>query len=114
MSIRLEGWRAVGLVLSILWFVGFAAWGWNDSIEQNRHKFTAGLNDCYRSETQRPSDTDWTQFRECLDKEKALFAQEFESNRRSIPILLAIDLFIIVMAWLVAWLLAAMLRRARG
>jgi hypothetical protein len=114
MGMKLDGWRMIGIVLSIIWFVGFAAWGWNDSIEEMRHNFASGLNNCYRDESLRPSDADWAQFKQCLDKEKVSFGRQFESNKRAIPILLAIDLLVIIFAWLIAWTIVRLVQWVKG
>jgi hypothetical protein len=43
----MKGWRRIGIVLSVLWFVGFGFWLW--SSETNRHyEFYKGqLSTCY-------------------------------------------------------------------
>ena len=105
MSIRLNRWQVIGMILSIIWFVGFAAWGWNDSIGAIRHNFTNGLNECRRDQLSRLSDADWAQFQQCLDQQRLLFEKEFESDRKAIPVLLSIDVLAIVFAWLVAWVI---------
>ena len=118
MNVRLNGWHVIGVVLSIVWFVGFAGWGWNDSIGEIRHTFTKGLNDCYRN--WRPSDGDyatsmerWAQLKQCVDREGVSFEREFETNKRSIPILLAIDLLTVIFAWLMVWVIARIVRWVR-
>jgi hypothetical protein len=50
----MRGWRRIGVVLSVLWFVGFGAWLWISSISEHNAFYRLQLHNCADSEARRP------------------------------------------------------------
>jgi hypothetical protein len=50
-----RGWRRIGIVLSIIWFVGFGGWMWIESVRENADFYGGLFGMCYsiQSETGR-------------------------------------------------------------
>lgn len=103
----------MGIVLSVIWFLGFATWGWNDSLEEIRQSYKFAVSAC-RNESLRLSEpASSAQYKRCQDQESAIFEDELEKNRRHLPILLVTDLVTIIFAWTVMWLIVDSVRWAR-
>jgi hypothetical protein len=102
----------IGIILSVLWFVGFGGYTWFSSVQQ--------LNDLYSRDVQRCSENfDRTQnsvnYEYCLEDARQLYLSRFDTYKAGIPRLIAIDFGIIAFCWLVALLgvlIALLMRRA--
>jgi hypothetical protein len=53
MTIKLNGSQRIGIVLSIIGFIGFGLYFWNDAVKTNGEYYKQGLNLCYDMLTDR-------------------------------------------------------------
>jgi hypothetical protein len=115
MRVELNGWQQFGIVLSIIWFVGFATWGWTDAVEELRQNYKEAISTCRTNSLRFSGDgtANAAEYKECRDKESAQFANELDKNSRHLPILLVVDLITIIFAWAVIWVIVDTVRWAR-
>jgi hypothetical protein len=105
MRIKLNGWQRIGVVLSVIWFIGFAAYTayiWND--EEHKYWsadqadiFSEATNECLRR-----SEVDYW-----LDSAKWHATYDkclYEAHARYIAKMFALNFGVIVFGWLAAWL----------
>jgi hypothetical protein len=125
---KLSGWQRIGIVVSVIWFVGFAGYVWIDS---NRHSDDFHISqlklcgDIWDTEMERAfqskNDADkdrklaaaHEKHKQCKDDATALFFRSAEGNREAIPLLLAIDLGTVVAGWLIVWFLVSVAKWIR-
>jgi hypothetical protein len=122
------GWRRIGVVLSVLWFVGFGGWLWVDGVGRNSEFHVWQLGHCSRMSDMRrePIRLDdpqraqkyakiEEQEKACRDKASALFRQEMDTLKSHIWVLVAIDAASLAFFWLLAWIVVGVSRWiARG
>jgi hypothetical protein len=104
MQIKLSGWQRIGIVVSVVWFIGFAgytAYIWyNEPQEDVLHgRFAIARSECEQSvkDPLNPGaefDPSILVRKQCFDEARSSFAKN----------MIAIDVGAIVLGWLVAWL----------
>ena len=119
---KLNGWQRIGIVLSIVWFIGFAAFIWSYSVGRTGDFYGHQLDLCkaildMNNEDVAASDPrwaiNWANYEKCNDQARELFYSLSDENRRGIPLLLGVDLGIIAFGWLVVWLAVVVVRWIR-
>jgi hypothetical protein len=117
---KIRVWRRLGVVLSVLWFIGFGGWMWWiwGGKDVRGESFWNGMQWC---QTQRKvitsSTPDWLQDRihgeanDCLDQnfkrhyqDSTPFDGKYHTETPWSPILL-FDIASIALAWLLAWII---------
>ena len=101
MRIKLNGWQRVGIVLSVIWFVGFWFYSAREPTPaadaQLKLCFTEFENDKYSSETSK-------RFDDCLRTANAKRFIEMYQFRKDIPGIIVADVVTIIIGWFVGWL----------
>jgi hypothetical protein len=122
------GWRRIGIVLSVIWFISFGGFLW--VVEGNRigEQYVYALTFCrtllnMANESlqyiQKPDDRDARQsanlakYDECRADAQSVHARESDRLVGGIPILLAIDAGTLAFGWLVVWLATLVVRWVR-
>ena len=98
MKFRLNGWQRIGIVVSVIWFVGFAGiWFFGAAHNaETRHRY---------SMTRCNEDFEETNLREkCLQEAAGSSELAIELNREKLWQIFTIDFGLIVFGWLVAWI----------
>jgi len=100
----------IGIVLSVIWFVGFGGYTWFSSIRR--------LDDLYSLDIRTCSETfDITQnqirYEDCIEEATELYHSRFNVYKERIPQLLAVDFGIIVFGWSVALFVIVITRLIR-
>jgi hypothetical protein len=98
-----RGWRRIGVILSVIWFVGFGLYAWTDSTTQSSNFYKASLSVCYG--LSKPADGD-----RCKNEATALFKQEADKRWEQFPLFLAFDLATVAVGWLLVWAVVALVR----
>jgi hypothetical protein len=112
---KMRGWRHLGVVFSVIWFVGFGVWMWITATGNVSDLHQSRLWLCYRtSEIQRePVRFDDQQRlariaseeKACEDKASALFFEQWDTLRSYSWVIVLIDVASIALFWLLAWII---------
>ena len=112
----MKGWRRIGIVLSVIWFVGFFGYAWSSAMDNAMN--SASTLSCYRlydaSDAPFP---DKKKYEACIAPIEARFMEqnEFLHSPRGVMLFVGIDLATILVGWLIAWGIIAVVRWvARG
>ena len=116
MRIRLNRWQWVGIVLSVLAFVGIGIYAW---VFEERHRdrfYSTQLSMCYNTlrtqndalqgvgtqEDRAQRETaNQAEYEQCMNEADATLRESFNASFERMPIFLAKVLGIIVVAWLI-------------
>ena len=120
MANRARGWRLIGIVLSVIWFVGFGGFLWTGEVERIGNFFTWQLRTCKAildaddeglslEEYRKRHDEHWKKYESCQDRASVFFSSQHRKLRQSIPILLA-DAATVLIGWLAVWGIVAVVR----
>jgi hypothetical protein len=122
MAIKLGGWQRIGVILSVLWFIGFGVFMFDEEISRHSASHVRQLGNCNKiaeferqwflrrddpayatkdAEVQRKLD-------KCRDDADAFFMEQ--DPRSSLWIILLIDLASIALAWLLVWTVVSLVR----
>ena len=107
---KVKAMLRIGIVLSVIWFVGFGGYTWFSSIRR--------LDDLYSLDIRTCSETfDITQnqirYEDCIEEATDLYHSRFNVYKERIPQLLAIDFGIIAFGWAVALFVIVITRLIR-
>jgi hypothetical protein len=102
---RMRGWRRIGIVVSVVWFIAFAAYVWSDSNLHNGDFYSSQLRMCKAildvadeslpdnlEERNNKLDENWAKYEKCQADAEKLFLSEADQLYKGIPILLGVDL----------------------
>jgi hypothetical protein len=101
---KIRVWRRLGVVISVLWFIGFFVWTWNNEDEENAlgRKIHAdyciaesGPGGMFGPHPDRPASE--------MDRRYACF-KGFHEHKSPFDVVLINDLLLIALAWLLAWI----------
>jgi hypothetical protein len=112
----MKGWRRLGAVLSVLWFVGFGGWLWIGSTNNISESYGQQLHSCYqlsdmKREPLRYADPQYDQKNAKIESEQKVCEQRASASWDSQVndlysngwwVLLLIDLASVALTWLVA------------
>jgi hypothetical protein len=121
MANRARGWRRIGIVLSVIWFVGFGGFLWTSEVERIGDFFTSQLRTCKAildaddeglslEEYLKRHDGHWKKYESCQNRASAFFGSQHRELWQSIPILFAMDAATVLIGWLVVWGIVAVVR----
>jgi hypothetical protein len=123
-----RGWRRIGVVLSVMWLVGFGAYLWVSSVGQIDDFYAYQFGSCYRIAN---SDNDRLQYIEdegerlaqrdanlqkqqrCEADALDVYTQQYADLRQGVPVLIAIDLGTVAFSWFMAWFIVLVVRWIR-
>jgi hypothetical protein len=121
-GLSVSGWQRIGVILSVLWFVGFGVFMFEDEISRLSDSHVRQLGNCNKiaeferqwflrrddpayatkdAEVQRKLD-------KCRDDVSAYFMKQDPLS--NLWILLLIDLASIALAWLLVWIVVSLVR----
>jgi hypothetical protein len=117
----MSGWRRLGVVLSVLWFVGFGGWLWTSSVRGYQDFYGFELRNCsamssMKRDALRADDQQYDQKsakiigeeKACTDNADAFFSREIDKlYSQEVWVLLAIDVALLALFWLLAWIVVA-------
>src|SRR5436190_18951978 len=91
----------IGIILSVIWFIGFGGYIWFSNIQQ--------LNDLYSIDLRACSETfDRTQnsinYEDCMEEAREVYLSRFNVYKERIPRLLIVDVGIVAFGWSIALL----------
>jgi hypothetical protein len=104
MRLKLNGWQRIGIVVSVIWFVGL----WLSSLHQQaqaKAKYVECLH--IAEETMERCLAEWQRL------DNSILANLGAVGRMDLRVLLAIDFGTIVFGWLLAWLAIVVARWIR-
>ena len=128
MRIRLNRWQQIGVVLSMLAFVGIGIYAW---VFEARHRdsfYITQITMCYgtlriqndalqglgtqedRAEREAANQSEYGQ---CMNEADATLRETNDANLKHMPIFLATVLGLIVIAWLIEWFIVEIVRWIR-
>jgi hypothetical protein len=128
MGIKLKGWQRIGIVMSVVWFFGFAGFVWIRDTRERGTFYGWQLKMCdtilstnneslqfltKREDRGERADENAEEYLNCRAAAERLFLGEMSTRYSGIPILLAVDCGIIVICWLVSWLVVKIRRWTR-
>jgi hypothetical protein len=121
----LNGCQRIGIVVSIIWFIGFGAFIWTDTLRQDRefHGNSAEMcrlilnanNESLRyiekqGARDKTESANWAKYEKCLKDAEAFLDREYEEAKSGIPLLLAVDVGTVLFGWLVVWMFVGVTR----
>jgi hypothetical protein len=122
---RARGWRRIGIVLSVVWFIGFGGYIWTSEATRLQTSLLAHTDLCYsilksandalahipnQEQREKRYTENLAKHEECGDRVLRLVAAERDNLWRSIPLFLAFDAGTVVFGWLVVWLVTLVVR----
>ena len=128
MRLKLNKWQRVGVVLSVLAFVGLGIYAWVFEARQRDRFYSTQLSMCYN--TLRTQDdalqgmgiqedriereaANQGEYAQCMKEADAALRESFSASLERMPIFLAKVLGIIVVAWLIEWFIVEIARWIR-
>jgi hypothetical protein len=117
MRVNANGWKLIGIVVSVIWFVGFFLNQWHSRVTGVLDLYTIELIACYQprdatASAEKHEEADQAQAK-CKDKARADHARNFDAAKTEIPLLLVADFVTVVFGWLIAWMVVAVTRWIR-
>jgi hypothetical protein len=128
---RAFGWRRIGIVGSVIWFVSFALILWTSETGRISDFYGFQLRHCKTildmateglgnrpildskekiDEYDRRWEANWAKYEKCQEEAREFYRREAGDSVKGIPILLAIDFGSVGLGWLIAWLIARVVR----
>jgi hypothetical protein len=115
----MRGWRRLGVVLSVLWFVGFGCWAWYSTVSSYGELLGRNLDHCLAMSSSSMDRLNWDdpqrdqKFKEinkeeeaCMNRAKALFFSQRDSLKSDFWVLvLIVDVGSIALVWFLAWII---------
>jgi hypothetical protein len=117
---RGRGWRRIGIVLSVIWFVAFGGYLCASALERTNQSFGGLLELCTlvlnadntslqfiaNQEERAQKQTEyWAKYDECWTRASRIFRESRDEVwKETVPILLAFDAGTVGFGWLVVWL----------
>jgi hypothetical protein len=124
---KARGWRRIGIILSVIWFLGFGVLLWHQFVEDAVAPYTLALKTC--SAIEESSNEFWRQnardadelgeklsdnlrkWEKCLSDAKLQWeSTERPSNGMQLAAVLGVDLITIALGWLIVWGCVAVVR----
>jgi hypothetical protein len=115
----MKGWRRIGIIVSVIWFLGFGVLLWNQFVEDTVAPYALDLKICSAIEQHR--DEFWQakarnseelseklqanqdEYEKCASKAKLQWESERPSDSVLAIAVLMIDLVTIALGWLIVW-----------
>jgi hypothetical protein len=120
MGVKLGGWQRIGVILSVLWFIGFGVFMFEHEFSGHSDFRMWQLGNCvkiaeWRRESLQPSDASRDaqierDLKDCSDRASAFFTKQVGDLWSNLWILLLIDLASIALAWLLVWIVVSLVR----
>ena len=113
---------------SIIWFIGFGAFIWTDTVRQNVEFHGNSLRMCKsildannaslryigkQDERDKRQSANWAKYEKCQKDAEAFLDREMETAKSGIPLLLAIDVGTVLVGWFVVWMFVCITRWVR-
>jgi hypothetical protein len=123
-----RGWRRIGIVLSVIWFLGFGVFLWETSLNDLVRPYAYQLKQCgYLIDSSALPDYltpemqdklnkgNWDRYHECEDRAKIRFEEQLRNNPDSLRLVgvLGVDLITIGLGWMFVWGCVAVVRWIR-
>jgi hypothetical protein len=128
MRIRLNRWQQVGIVLSVLAFVGIGIYAWVFEAWHRDRFHGTQLSMCYNTlrtqndalqalgpqeDRAKREAANQSEYEQCKNEADATLRESFNTSLERLPIFLAKVLGIIVVAWLIEWFIVEITRWIR-
>ncbi len=116
MRLRLNRWQRIGIVLSVMWFIGFEGYIWHIGNRNVFDFYSSSLHMCStildtdnealqyieKTEDRNKRQTDnWTKYGNCQTRADALMHTMVDGNNSGIPILFVVAFLTVLFGWLV-------------
>ena len=116
----MRGWRRLGVVLSVIWFIGFGAWMWITSTDNLGKDYQSSLGFCYSIGSMEREPIRWddpqaqqrlavieSQEKACRQRASEGFHQGWEHLKSQSWLIVLVDVVSIVLFWLVALIIVS-------
>ena len=128
MRIRLNRWQRVGIVLSVLAFVGIGIYTWVFEARHRDRLYSTQLSMCYNTlrtqndalqalgtqkDRTKSEAANQAEYELCKNEADATLRKSLDASLERMPIFLSKVLGIIVIAWLIEWLIIEIARWIR-
>jgi len=131
---RLSGWQRIGVILSVIWFIGFAGYIWHADRKEKADFYVWQLHMCSEiwdteneslNYIQDPNERDKREasnrakYDQCNEEARKFYAVQIGENAGrphwglAMGLLIGVDLLTIGIAWLLAWLTISVVRWVR-
>jgi hypothetical protein len=123
---RARDWRRIGIVLSVIWFLGFGGYTWTKEANRLQVSLLARTDLCYsilksandalpnianQAQREKIYTESLARHEECGDRALRLMATDRDNFLwSSTPLLLAFDAATVAFGWLVVWLVILVVR----
>jgi len=93
--------QRIGVIVSVIWFLGFGFYLWNSAIRQNEDWYSGELQICMMMNSSADE-------RQCSADSERVFLSQVENNEKGLPLLAGIDLAAVGFGWLCTWIVIAL------
>jgi hypothetical protein len=111
----MRSWRGLGLVVSVLWLVGFGVWLWISSVGERPEWYALQLQRCYSSseikrEKLQPERYDSQladvsrEYQSCIVQAKTIFDGQMDELRSHVRKIMALNAGVLAAIWLLVFL----------
>jgi hypothetical protein len=126
-----RGWRRIGIVASVIWFIAFGAYLWRDGNQRHADSYTSSREMCSLEldtlnkslgprlgnpnlkEYDRKFAENLANFEKCNAYTDKVFLSQADEFFKNIPILLGVDLATIAIGWALVWFVVVVVRWVR-
>jgi hypothetical protein len=109
----MNGWKRIGIVLSVIWSVGFTPWAWVTALENASAISLSSFESCFdRYDASNALERNKAKFEACMKPVNARFEADNLRLRSWAGVMpfVGIDLAIILVGWLIVWGISAVVR----
>jgi hypothetical protein len=116
----MSGWHRIGVVLSVLWFVGFGGWLWMSEVNGHQDFYGHQIETCIfvakmNREPLAPNDPQYAQKdakidgeeRACVDRAADFLSQQMSSLRSGVWLIAAAAVASLILWWLLAGIIVS-------
>jgi len=116
---RARGWRRIGLILSVIWFLGFGLFLWQRTVEDIVQPYSDTLKTCGEildidnealqylrtvEEIDRRQSANFAKYKKCQTDAEVTWNNTLPSNWLTLAVVVGVDLVTIALGWLVVWI----------
>jgi hypothetical protein len=128
MRTRLNRWQRIGIVLSVLAFIGLAVYAWVFEARHGDRFYSTQLSMCdgtlrtqndalqgigTQEDRAKREAANQSEYEECKNEADATLRESFNASLQRMPLFLAKVLGLIVLAWLIEWFVVEIARWIR-
>ena len=125
---KARGWQRIGIILSVIWFVGFGGFLWTKSVDEIIAPYRYELESCHRvldmdndrlqyitdpDQRDKKLNDNFAKLHKCEADAKQQWESTRPDDRQVVAGVVAVDIVSIILGWLIVWGCVALVRWVR-